>query len=224
MKILIVPETHEYYSHFDVYDVTNKADLRQWDGLTTSRLGSIFPDNNTFLANLVSDISIKRELVVFDDSHVGVLFTTKADVNGDELLTNLFKINEQRNEQLHKESTCRDYEKRELRISILNNSGRNKANVSIEIMKLDSTQFTQIISILSHKKILFAIANKFQQEIFVGDVISVRLKVSDSMIDRLCRLFEVLEKVPETVDLGKLLEKPTFENLKRFVSLQKLLC
>jgi hypothetical protein len=218
MKILLVPETNEYDSHFAVYDVTNKTDLRQRGGLTISQLGSIFPDNNTFLANLVSDISIKRELLVFDDNHVGVLFTTRDDVNGDELLTRLFEINEQR-----KESACRDDEERELRISILNNSGRNKANVSIEIMRRDSTQFTQVISILSHKKILFAIANKFQQEIFVGNVISVRLKVSDSMIDRLCRLFEVLEKVSETVDLGELLKKPTLENLERFVSLQKLL-
>lgn len=216
MKLLVTPETDGYSSHFDVYNVTNRTDLRQLGGL---KLGSIFPDNNTFLVNLINDLSIKLELLVFDDNHAGVLFTTRADVNGDELLTRLFEVKAQSDEAADRD----DGEERELQISLLNNSRKNQANVSVEIVKRNSSRFTLVLSILSHKRILFAIANRFQQEIFVNFALTVHVKVPDFMVDRLCRLFEALERVPETVDLKELLENPTLEKLERFVSIQKLL-
>ena len=225
MKIALIYELEKNSAHYGIYEALTGANTSNDFNAPLKKLIA-FPIQSPplpHIVNVIANSSHSSKLGMFTSKKLGVLFQTRKQISGDQLIEYLLAKEEQKLKIMKKESN-------ELRVTIACKAAPHEnyhVGADLELVCRQGGQKWIVQKWIEIKPkyipLIFAFANKHQLQVCVDCWINGYINLSEPLVNRTYSAFGAINETETELDLKSFIKNPSLENLERLAAISKLL-
>jgi len=233
MKIAVMLVFDTCSTRYEIYEITKPVNGTNHSYKKIKKIGGAWPSvaDQVLPINVIAALSISRKLMVFKNKKsqeitlnqpqsittrhaIGILFQTRANIKGSQVIRRLLKINSV------PAWTKRTTKQKGFEICMSLHASRVMAALDVvgNHLTVDKIWINP-----KYLPLFFTFANKYPLEVFARSALKIFVKIPPATISRAYLALKNINESKVPIDMTKALENPSLENLEKLAGIQKLL-